>query len=305
MQLADMSKQLVQTLDRDKLSAWSNYHQTGDTEFSAHFKQLRPSEIRENLNTRSVRCVNRLFTTLEIERTYQIRYGQWLASVNTAQILASPNDEVPESEINHVEASTVPQRCGHFIPTTRAALQDFPMLQSVIETGLIVGLEAAIDTHILTSTVATSRGLLSMAGLNLTQTTTIHAALKEATANVRNTNLGSPYNIQADTAICSPDAWQALSDETDASGNYIVKPDAVEPRLWGLRLVESAALPPKTVLVLDANVITVARTPLDAGLRSSVEHKDYFTRGMALLLADSFVSVLCYAPTAVCRISTL
>jgi HK97 family phage major capsid protein len=274
------------------------------TPISAAFKSLSYTDHATAYNEKTVRAVNLLFPQATIADGNPIRYGQFVSAVSNAATV--PNG-VPssESDYSYQPAEAVPRRIAHHTYATRMALAADALAQNVIETALLAGIENAVDNFILNSTDPLSKGLLSTAALSYTQTTTIADALLRASAQIRAANVDAPFAVAPDLAILDPASYIALRTETDAGGRFIVNPEAQEVYLWGLRVVECAKMPAKTALVLDSQSVTIAKTALDSGARSSDSHENYFTRNILTLVAEIQCAALCNNPSALSVVTLL
>jgi HK97 family phage major capsid protein len=251
-----------------------------------------------------VRSFNLLLPQSTIPDGTAIRYGQMVQSTSNAAIVPDGTSSA-ESSYDYVPAETVPRRIAHHTFATRQALATESLAQNVIDTALLAGVENAVDDYVLNSVDPLSRGLLAMAALNYLQTTTIAEALLRAAVRIRDVNVDSPQSVVPNVAILDSASWLALREEKDASGRYIVNPEAQDVFLWGLQCVESPKMPAATALVLDSQATIVAKTALDSGIRSSDSHNSFFTRNVLTLLGEVQCALLCSNPSALCRITLL
>lgn len=274
------------------------------SDVSAAFKAVSYSEHITTYNARTVRAVNLLLPQAEITNSNAIKYGQLIQAQSNAAVVASGTASA-ESHYDYLPAEAVPRRISHHTFATRQALATETLAQNVIDTALLAGVENEVDSFILNSTDVLSPGLLAMAGLNYTQTTTIAEALLRAAVQIRAANVDAPQSVVPNLAVLDSVSWLALREEKDASGRYIVNPEAQDVYLWGLQCVESSKLPAKTALVLDSQATIVAKTALDSGVRSSDSHTDLFTRNILTLLGEVQCAVLCSNPSALSLVTLL
>ena len=270
----------------------------------AAFKAISYNDHATSYNARTVRAVNLLLPQAEIANSNSIKYGQLIAATSNAAIVPDGTSSA-ESHYDYLPAEAVPRRISHHTFATRQALATETLAQNVIDTALLAGVENEVDSFILNSTDVLSPGLLSMAALNYTQTSTIAEALLRAAVQIRAANVDAPQSVVPNLAILDSASWLALREEKDASGRYIVNPEAQDVYLWGLQCVESPKLPAKTALVLDSQATIVAKTALDSGVRSSDSHTDLFTRNILTLLGEVQCAVLCSNPSALSLVTLL
>ena len=273
-------------------------------EISAAFKAVSYNDHVSSYNARTIRGINLLFPQAEITSGDVLRYGQLIAATSNAAIVPDGTTSV-ESHYDYIPAETLPRRISHHTFATRQALATESLAQNVIDTALLAGVENAVDDFVLNSTDLLSPGLLSMAALNYTQTSTIAEALLRAAVQIRAANVDAPQSVVPNLAVLDSASWLALREEKDASGRFIISPEAQGVYLWGLQCVESPKLPAKTALVCDTQSIIVAKTALDSGIRSSDSHTNLFTRNILTLLGEVRAAVLCSNPSALCRITLL
>ncbi|MBD1207028.1 MAG: phage major capsid protein [Ignavibacteria bacterium] len=274
------------------------------SDVSAAFKAISYNDHATSYNSRTVRAVNLLLPQAEIANSNAIKYGQLIQAQSNAAAVASGTASA-EAHYNYSPAEAVPRRIAHHTFATRQALATETLAQNVIDTALLAGVENEVDSFILNSTDVLSPGLLAMAGLNYTQTTTIAEALLRAAVQIRAANVDAPQSVVPNLAVLDSASWLALREEKDASGRYIVNPEAQDVYLWGLQCVESSKLPAKTALVLDSQATIVAKTALDSGVRSSDSHTDLFTRNILTLLGEVQCAVLCSNPSALSLVTLL
>lgn len=274
------------------------------TPIHAAFKAVSYSEHATTYNARTVRAVNLLMPQATITDGNVIRYGQLIAATSNAAIVPDGTTSA-ESHYDYIPAETLPRRISHHTFATRQALATESLAQNVIDTALLAGVENEVDSFILNSTDVLSPGLIAMAGLSSAQTTTIAEALLQASAQIRAANVDSPQSVVPNVAILDSASFLALRQEQDASGRYIVNPEAQDVYLWGLQCVESSKLPVKTALVLDSQSVIVAKTALDSGIRSSDSHNSLFTRNILTLLGELRAAVLCSNPSALSLVTLL
>ncbi len=274
-----------------------------DAQFRTTTSELRRNLAKGNEHA-EISAAFKAFPQAEITSGDVLRYGQLIAATSNAAIVPDGTTSV-ESHYDYIPAETLPRRISHHTFATRQALATESLAQNVIDTALLAGVENAVDDFVLNSTDLLSPGLLSMAALNYTQTSTIAEALLRAAVQIRAANVDAPQSVVPNLAVLDSASWLALREEKDASGRFIISPEAQGVYLWGLQCVESPKLPAKTALVCDTQSIIVAKTALDSGIRSSDSHTNLFTRNILTLLGEVRAAVLCSNPSALCRITLL
>ena len=274
------------------------------TPIGVAFKSISYSDHAESYNARAARSFNLLLPQATITDGSAIRYGQMVQSTSNAAIVPDGTLSA-ESDYDYVPAESLPRRVAHHTFSTRWAIATESLAQNVIDTALLAGVENAVDDYVLNSVDPLSRGLLVTAALSYTQTTTIAEALLRAAVQIRAANVDAPQSVVPNLAVLDSASFLALREEKDASGRFVISPEAQDVYLWGLQCVESPKLPAKTALVLDSQATIVAKTALDSGIRSSDSHTDLFTRNILTLLGEVKCALLCSNPSALCKITLL
>ncbi|WP_220475306.1 phage major capsid protein [Paracoccus onubensis] len=206
----------------------------------------------------------------------------------------------PESAMV-LELVTVQTRViAHWIPASRQILEDAPQLRDLIDTELRDGLREAEELQIL-------------AGDGVSPN--LHGLIPQATAYVDPLALAGPTQIDtiatailqnslanepADGVVLHPSDFMAMRLLKDNDGKYILGAPGSEvaPRLFGLPVVQTTAMPKGDFLV---GRFAAAATIYDRWLPSvtvSTEHADFFTRNMVAILAEERLALAVKKPRA-------
>lgn len=206
----------------------------------------------------------------------------------------------PESNITYERADVPVRTIAHWIHATRQVLSDFRMLQTMIDGRLRLGLAIKEEDQLLLGdgTGENIEGLIPQAtsyntALNLTGDTRIdqmrHAILQVRLAFYPATGI-----------VMSPTDWERIELTKDGENRYLMaSPAAVTgPRLWGLPVVQSDAMPVGEFMV---GAFSMAATLFDreqASVAVSTEDRDNFVRNMVTILCEERLALAVSRPLA-------
>lgn len=194
---------------------------------------------------------------------------------------------------------------AHFIMASRQILADAPQLQSTIDGRLRRGLEIAEDSALLLGSGAQGSllGLMPQAtayvqpvGVSVTNPTAID--------RLRLAMLQVTLSFYPPSAfVLNPVDWVNVEMTKDTQGDYIfADPQAVgTPRLWGLPVVQSLAMPPNNFLTGAFDLAAQIFDREDATVAISTEDIDNFRRNMVTILAEERLGLAVYRPAALVK----
>jgi HK97 family phage major capsid protein len=208
----------------------------------------------------------------------------------------------PESGFTFQRDSTTVKTIAHWMPITKRALSDVGQIRTMIDSFLRYGLEEELEDQLLTGTGAGENFL----GLNSTPGIQTQAAGTDALDTTRKarTKVQIGGRAQPTAYVMNPLDWEAAELLRDTTGNYYGGgPFALTtPRLWGLPVVQSEAVPPKTAwcaawnwgVVYDREQATVTATD---------SHADFFVRNLVAILAELRCAFAVLRPSAFVKIT--
>jgi HK97 family phage major capsid protein len=231
------------------------------------------------------------------------------AMVAEASATTGTSGTKPESTIAFSRQTATVQTAATWIPVTNAMLADAPAIRGVIDQRLMVMLEQALETQILSGngSGANFTGILS-SGLSTIGKGSDYPqdAIYKALVTVAVTGEAQP-----DTIVMSPLDWQTLrlareSASTATPGSYLMGPPSVvgADTLWGLRVIISQALTAGTALVGSFRLGGMYFEREGGTIRSGLIN-DQFVRNMQTLLVEARGAWVTFRPTAFCRVTGL
>ena len=228
-----------------------------------------------------------------------IEYGVAGPLVNNAAIVAEGALK-PESSTSWTAAQAAVVTIAHWIPVSKQVYDDVPMLRSYIDSELRVGLDQVEENELLLGAGTTGH----MNGI-YTQRTPYSATGIPASPNrvdhVRWAKLQVRKSFFPATAVVlNPEDWAAIELLKDAGGLYLhsAVTSGAEPRLWGMRVVESDALAPGTFLVGAFALAAKIWDREQANVQISSEDRDNFVKNMLTLRGEERLALTVTRPTS-------
>lgn len=221
------------------------------------------------------------------------------AGVGEATATSGSSGAKPESGITFEVVSDSVKTIAHWIPATKRALSDASQLRAIIDAFLRSGIEEELEDQIIAGgggadlVGITSQGVQTQAfSTNLLETTrkakTLVKVVGRATATAF---LFNPYD------------WEKIDLLKNDEGNYYFGgPMAMgTPRLWGLPVVESEAVPEGTGYVGDFRQCVLWDRE-QASISVSDSHADFFIRNMVAILGEMRAAFGILRPAAIVEI---
>lgn len=234
------------------------------------------------------------------------------AAATVAEATSSSTGAKPESSLTFTQASAPVEVIAHWIPITRQALDDVPMLQSYVEGRLIDGLRREENDQLLNGdgTSPNISGILDQSGIqNLDQTYFTGAAVQSAGLGPENFNrilraktlIMTTGDSMATFIVMNPTDWELLITSADANENYFgpgpFTSAGNEQRIWGLDVVLTEDKAAGSYVVGDGTAAQVWDR-MAARLLIADQHSDFFVRNMLVLLAEERLGLAVYRPAA-------
>ena len=234
------------------------------------------------------------------------------AAATVAEATATNNGGKPESSLTFTQASAPVEVIAHWIPITRQALDDVPMLQSYVEGRLIDGLRREENDQLLNGdgTSPNISGILDQSGIqDLDQTYFTGAAVQSAGEGPENFNrilraktlIMTTGDSMATFIVMNPTDWELLITSADANFNYFgpgpFTSNGGTQRIWGLEVVLTEDKTAGSYLVGDGTAAQVWDR-WDARVLIADQHSDFFIRNLFVLLAEERLGLTVYRPAA-------
>lgn len=212
------------------------------------------------------------------------------------------------------ELVTVPVRTvAHFIPASRQALADAPMLQGIIDTELSYGLQLQSDFQLLNGdgTGQNLTGILNDTAINNvgqlasgTAADDVPAAMIDhIRAAITLCQQFEYYNMTG--LVLNPADWQILETAKATDGHYLLvahAPTAGEnPSVWRVPVIVSNAMPADNFLVGDWTMAATIYRREGVTVRVSESHADYFVKNGVAILGEERYCLAINRPKAMTK----
>lgn len=207
----------------------------------------------------------------------------------------------PESNMTF-DMETAPVRTiAHWIAASKQVLDDTPMLQSLIDSQLRIGLDLVEDMQLLLGdgTGQNLHGIMPQA--TAFAATGIPAGATSFVDRIRWAKLQARKAfLPADGIVLNPEDWAKIEMLKDAEGRYLYSAftSGAEQRLWGLRVVESDAIAAGQFLVGAFGTGAQIWDREDATVEVSTDDRDNFIRNALTIRAEERLALTVYRPNA-------
>lgn len=232
-----------------------------------------------------------------------IVYMEETTMTNAAAETTEGND-APESTLAFTEKSSAVRDIRTFIPVTEIALEDAPMMQSVIDNRLNYFIRMREETQLISGNgnAPNLRGMLSTVGIQ-TQAKgadPVPDAIYKGMTLIRVNALMAASGI-----VLHPNDWQGIRLLRTADGIYIWgNPSEAGPeRIWGLPVVQSTSMTENTALLAAFDAAMQVFTKKQISIQISNSHSDYFIKGQLAIRATKRVAFVVYRPAAICTVT--
>jgi HK97 family phage major capsid protein len=209
----------------------------------------------------------------------------------------------PESGITY-ELLTVPVRTvATTLPVSRQVMDDAPQLRSLIDSSLRAAIEEEIDLQLLlgTGTGENIHGLMPQATAfsapwvitDPTPADIILQALAQAEL----------AHLPATGIILNSRDWAGMMAIKNTAGDYLSGgPWSVrQPRLWGLPVVTTTAMPAGSFLVGNFNRAARVYNRMSIEVLISQDHADFFVFNKLMLRAEARLAMAVIRPQALIK----
>lgn len=189
---------------------------------------------------------------------------------------------------------------AHYFTVSRQALDDSAALAQHLETRGIYGWALELDQELLTGAGTSGKldGLINNAAAftggstNLTPLDCVRKAVTQLAVG----------NHIASGVVLNPVDAETLELAKDSQGRYLAVVQQIngQPTVWRIAVIESNAMTAGKFLVGDFTMAARIRDRQEAHVEISLDHSDYRTRNLALILIEGRVGLEIHRPTALC-----
>lgn len=203
----------------------------------------------------------------------------------------------PQSEIKFEVVNGNVTTIAHWVLATRQILDDVPMLQSYINGRLIYGLKYVEDNQLLNGggTGTDLNGIYTQATASASNLAVVTAPTKIDV--IRAAMLQAALaNIPPSGIVLHPTDWFGIETTKDTAGAYIIgnPQGSISPTLWGLPVVETAAMTVDKFLVGAFRDGAQIFDRMDARVEISTEDDQNFRKNLVTILAEERLALAVY-----------
>lgn len=220
---------------------------------------------------------------------------------NGAGIQVNEGDEKAESgPPTFTEQSDTVKTIAHWIPITRQAMSDLPLLRSLIEQKMVRGLREVEEAQLLygAGTGGNMLGIVPQASAYDTSKTVTGDTMVD---QVRRMVLQARLRLYpVDSVVLNPTEWAEIElMKTDDKAYLFSNPTSgAAPRLWGKTVVESAGMTQGDFLAGGFRIGATLWDREQITIRIAEQHADFFTRNMVALLVEERIMLTVERPQA-------
>lgn len=228
-----------------------------------------------------------------------VQFAKQTTRTNNAAVVTE-GEQKPESNYVWDLADAPVRTIAHWVPVSRQAMDDVPLLQTEIDGELRYGLDLAEETELLSGSGSGQH----ISGL-ITNATAYSApfALSGATMidMLRLAKLqASLAEFPSDGMVLNPTDWTRIELMKDGENRYIwANPRALGvPTLWGDPVVETQAISVDKFLVGAFKVAATIWDRMDVEVLVSSEDRDNFVKNMLTVRAEKRLAMGVKRPAA-------
>jgi HK97 family phage major capsid protein len=208
----------------------------------------------------------------------------------------------PESNITY-EPMVVPVRTiAHWVPVSRQAMDDAPQLQSLIDSGLRYGLDAAEEAQLLLGD-GTGENLLGLVPAATDYDTAMNAAGDNSADTILRaiTQAEAASQLPVTAIIVNSTDWSDMIGLKGADGHYLSNGPfgQTAPTLWGRPVVETPSMPVGSFLVLNGTQAAQIFDRMETEVLISSEDRDNFVKNMLTVRAEKRLALVLKRPQAI------
>lgn len=225
------------------------------------------------------------------------------STVTSGSGLTAPAQGVkPESDLALAKVTATVKTIAHWLAATKRALSDAGQLRTLIDNFLRYGLEEELEDQIVAGDGSGENfdGIGHLSGVQSQAfDTDLFTTTRKARTKVRTVGRDIPTAY-----LMNPADWETLDLLFDNEARYYFGgPSQMgTPRLWGLSVVESEAVPAGTAYVGNFRKCVLWERE-GATIQVSDSHADFFIRNMVAILAEMRAAFGILQPTSIVEIA--
>jgi HK97 family phage major capsid protein len=227
--------------------------------------------------------------------------AQTNAAAPVAEATSTSDGTKPESALALAKVTTSVKTIAHWIPATKRALSDAGQLRTLIDGFLRYGLEEELEDQIVAgdATGENFDGIGHVSGVQAgAWNTDLFTTTRKARTLVRTVGRAIP-----NAYLFNPSDWETIDLLLDNEARFYFGGPANMgvPRLWGLPVVESEAVPVGLGYVGDFRKCVLWDRE-QASIQASDSHSDFFIKNLVAILAEMRAAFGILQPNAIVEI---
>lgn len=259
------------------------------------FPDVIPGVIQEPLRRLTIRDLLDKGTTT----SNSIEWVQELLFTNNADVV-SEGTLKPESNITYELKTVLVRTIAHWIRASKQVLADFPLLETMINGRLTLGLKIKEEDLLLYGDGVQQNllGLVPQAtdyntALNVSGDTMLDV-IRHAILQVR------LAHYPASGVVVSPVDWHYMELTKDNENRYIMASPTgrLPPAVWGLPVVDADAMNRGEFLVGAFNIAATILDRMLATILVSTEDQDNFVKNLVTILAEERLALAVTRPAS-------
>jgi HK97 family phage major capsid protein len=204
----------------------------------------------------------------------------------------------PESNITFTAAKADVATIAHWVAASKQVLDDASFLQGYIDNRLREGLRQEEEDQLING-AGTGTNMLGIVPQATAYDKTGIIASPNMVDHIRWAKLQVRKSFYAaDAVVLNPEDWAKLELLKDSQGAYLhaAVTSGAQPRLWGMRVVESDSVTAGNFLVGAFSLAAQIWDREQASVMVSTEDRDNFVKNMVTILAEERLALTVYRP---------
>jgi HK97 family phage major capsid protein len=227
-----------------------------------------------------------------------IQYVQETGFTNaSATVSETAGTTKPQSDLQMALVTSNVTTIAHWVNATRQILDDVPMLQSYINGRLLYGLRYVEDNQLLNGagTGTDLNGIYTQASASTANLAVIASPTKLDVLRVAILQ-ATLANLPASGIVLHPTDWMTIETAKDSQTRYLVgdPQNRVQPRLWGLPVVETLAMTVGKFLTGAFDMGAQIFDRQDAAVEISTEDGNNFVKNLVTILCEERLALAVY-----------